>query len=67
MEFKTKEDLVNFLTDLQGQIVNLQETVDKLSPVEGSEEAPEGEVTETTEEELSEEEVSEIDKLLQSE
>ena len=60
MDINTKEDLVTFLTDLQGQMVNMQETIDKLSPVE--------EVAEETgqeTEELSDEEISEIDKLLQ--
>lgn len=60
MEFNTKEDLVLFLTDLQGQLANMQETVDKLSPVEESAE----DITEETEE-LSDEEISEIDQLLQ--
>ena len=60
MEFNTKEDLVLFLTDLQGQLANMQETVDKLSPVEESAE----DITEETEE-LSDEEISEIDRLLQ--
>ena len=65
MEITTKEELVTYLTDLQGQMANMQETIDKLSPIE--EEAVE-EVTEETgqeTEELSDEEVSEIDKLLQ--
>lgn len=61
MDITTKEELFKVITDLQGQIANMQETIDKLSPVE--EEAVE-EVVEKTEE-LSDEEVSEIDKLLQ--
>ena len=64
--FKTVDELSNFLLDLQGQISNLTETVDKLSPVEESSE--EGSYpAEETKEELSDEEVSEIDRLLQSE
>ena len=64
MEINTKEELVTLLTDLQGQLANMQETVDKLAPVE--EVAEEGaEETGTETEELSEEEVSDIDKLLQ--
>lgn len=64
LSFKTAEDLTKFLTDLQGQIVNMQETIDKLSPVkEEVEEVAEGQA----EEELSDEEISEIDMLLQSE
>ena len=63
LSFKTADDLSTFLMDLQGQIGNMQETIDKLSPVEEEEE----EGKEETTEELSDEEVSEIDKLLQSE
>lgn len=62
MEINTKEELLTLLADLQGQMVNMQETVDKLAPVE--EEAEKEEET-ATEEPLSDEEVSEIDKLLQ--
>lgn len=57
MEINSKEELIALIGDLQGQIANMQETIDKLSPVEeekGSEE-----------EKLSDEEVSDIDKLLQ--
>lgn len=64
MELNSKEELVALLTDLQGQLANMQETVDKLSPVEEKAE----EVAEETgieEEKLSDEEISEIDKLLQ--
>ena len=66
LSFKTADELSTFLMDLQGQIGNLQETVDKLSPVE--EESTE-ETKEDTEsdQELTDEEVSEIDQLLQSE
>ena len=61
MEINTKEELVSLLSDLQGQMANMQETIDKLSPIEeAAEETPE-----ETPEELSDEEVSEIDKLLQ--
>lgn len=64
MDINTKEDLLKVITDLQGQMANMQETIDKLSPVE--EEASEEVVEEKQEEEnLSDEEISEIDKLLQ--
>ena len=63
MEIKSKDDLVNFLTDLDGRIANLTETVDKLSPVE--EEKEDETDTEEVTEEVTEEEVNEVDKLLQ--
>ena len=68
LSFETADELTNFLIDLQGQIANLTETVDKIKPVEepAEEEKPEEETKEDpVEEEVSEEEVSEIDKLLQ--
>ena len=68
LSFETADDLTSFLLDLQGQIANLTETVDKIKPVEESEEEkPEEETKDepVEEEEPSEEEVSEIDKLLQ--
>jgi len=64
MDINTKEDLLKVITDLQGQMSNMQETIDKLSPVE--EEASDEVVEEKQDEEnLSDEEISEIDKLLQ--
>lgn len=66
ISFKTADELSNFLLDLQGQISNLTETVDKLSPVEESSEEG-SDPAEETKEELTDEEVSEIDRLLQSE
>ena len=67
LSFETADDLTDFLIDLQGQIANLTETVDKIKPVEESEEEKPEEETkeEPVEEEPTEEEVSEIDKLLQ--
>ena len=67
LSFETADDLTSFLLDLQGQIANLTETVDKIKPVEESEEEKPEEETkeEPVEEEASEEEISEIDKLLQ--
>ena len=65
LSFKTADELTKFLMDLQGQIVNMQETIDKLSPVE--EKAEEQEGKSEGEEELSDEEINEIDRLLQSE
>ena len=64
MDINTKEDLVTFLTDLQGQMTNMQETIDKLSPVEEVAEEVAEETGQETDE-LSDEEISEIDKLLQ--
>ena len=66
LSFKTVDELTNFLLDMQGQIANMQETIDKLSPVEESSEEGTDPAEETTEE-LTDEEVSEIDRLLQSE
>ena len=63
MDINTKEDLLKVITDLQGQMSNMQETIDKLSPVE--EEATEEVAEEKEEDDLSDEEISEIDKLLQ--
>ena len=65
LSFKTADELTQFLMDLQGQILNMQETIDKLSPVE--EKAEEQEEKSEGEEELSDEEINEIDRLLQSE
>ena len=65
MEINTKEELFSLLADLQGQMANMQETIDKLSPVE--EEGQKEDETTEKEEKLSDEEISEIDKLLQSE
>lgn len=62
LTFKTADELTKFLMDLQGQIVNMQETIDKLAPVEEKAEESEGK-----EEDLSDEEINEIDRLLQSE
>ena len=65
LSFKTADELTNFLLDLQGQIVNLTETVDKLSPVTETNE--ETDTPDEQTEQLSDEEISEIDQLLQSE
>ena len=64
LSFKTADELTNFLLDLQGQIVNLTETVDKLSPVTETDEETD---TPDEQEEITDEEISEIDQLLQSE
>jgi len=64
LSFETADELYTFLMDLQGQIGNMQQTIDKLSPVE---ENAKEEKEETKEEELTDEEVSEIDRLLLSE
>lgn len=67
MEINSKEELVTLLADLQGQMANMQETIDKLSPVEeNADEADDADKEEgSEEEEISEDEVNEIDKLLQ--
>lgn len=66
MEINTKEELVTLLSDLQGQMGNMQETIDKLSPVEEeAEPKDDGKEKEKEKEELSDEEVNDIDKLLQ--
>lgn len=62
LSFKTADELTKFLMDLQGQIANMQEIIDKLAPVEEK-----AEESEDKEEELSDEEINEIDRLLQSE
>ena len=62
MEINTREELIAVIADLQGQMATMEETINKLSPVE--EEVAE-EVAEETTEELSDEEVNEIDQLLQ--
>lgn len=64
MEFNTKEELLNFLTELQGTIANLQEQMDKIAPVTVDEETP-ATATETSPDEVTDEEVNEIDALLQ--
>lgn len=69
LSFETADDLTSFLMDLQGQIVNIQETVDKISPAEEAEASEETEETASDDEdteEPSEEELSEIDALLQN-
>lgn len=70
LSFATADELTTFLMDLQGQIVNLQETIDKMNPVEEAEptedtEDTPAEETPTEEEAPTEEELSEIDALLQ--
>lgn len=60
MEINTKDELLKVITDLQGTMANMQETIDKLSPV--SEEPP-ADTTEETPEEPTED-IDELDKLL---
>ena len=62
MEINTREELIAVIADLQGQMATMEETINKLSPVE--EEVVE-EVAEETTEELSDDEINEIDQLLQ--
>lgn len=61
MEFKTAAELGVFLSELQGQMQTLQETVDKIAPV--TEEVEDV----TSDDTVTDEEVNEIDALLQSE
>lgn len=63
LSFKTAAELTKFLMDMQGQMVNMQQTIDRLAPKEEQPENEEG----TAEETLSDDEISEIDQLLQSE
>jgi len=63
MEIANKEELVTILTDLQGQVANMQETVDKLAPAKEEEGKEEGK--EEEEKDLSEDEISDIDKMLE--
>ena len=62
MEINTREELIAVIADLQGQMATMEETINKLSPVE--EEVVE-EVAEETTEEMSDEEINEIDQMLQ--
>lgn len=64
LSFKNADELSTFLMDLQGQIVNMQETIDKLSPVD---EKGQDQEEQKEEKEMTDEEVNEIDQLLQSE
>ena len=64
MEINSKDDLIGIITELQGTIATLQETVDKLAPVAEEEPAAE-EMTEGVSEEVSDAELDDIDKLLQ--
>lgn len=67
MKFTTADELTTFLMDLQGQMANMQETIDKLTPVEEQQPTDTDAVTteEEVKEEVTEEELSEIDRLLQ--
>lgn len=72
LSFKTADELTKFLMDLQGQIANMQQTIDKLAPVdENGENDSEGSAEEDSEgesdKEMSDDEINEIDKLLQAE
>ena len=63
LEINTREELIAVIADLQGQKATMEETINKLSPVE--EEVAEEVAEEETPEELSDEEVNEIDQMLQ--
>lgn len=71
------DDVIKFLTDIQGQLANMQQVIDKMAPIEEpqievetdpTDETPPEEGTPTEDEppsEPSEDEINEIDKLLQ--
>lgn len=65
MEFGSKEELFTFLGDLDGRINNLTEQLDKLNPVDETEETTEDTPEDTPD--VTEEEINEIDKMLQGE
>ena len=62
LEINTREELIAVIADLQGQMATMEETINKLSPVE---EEVVQEVAEEPTEEMSDEEVNEIDQMLQ--
>lgn len=64
LSFESKDELTSFLMDLQGQIGNMQETIDKLQPVE-DEQDDAGDADVADDEDLSDDEIDEIDQLLQ--
>lgn len=67
MEIKTKEDLVNLLTDYQNQITGLQELIDNMNPPvdeNNADEVPPEEKTDEPKETEEEIELDELDQLL---
>ena len=67
MEIKTKEDLVNLLTDYQNQITGLQELIDNMNPPVDENNADEVPAEEKTDEPKETEEeivIDELDQLL---
>ena len=67
MEIKTKEDLVNLLTDYQNQITGLQELIDNMTPPvdeKNADEVPAEEKTDEPKEDKEEIELDELDQLL---
>ena len=72
VSFKTADELTKFLMDLQAQVANMQQIIDKLSPVDengenDSEASAEGDSEGDSDKEMSDDEINEIDKLLQAE
>ena len=65
MEITNRAELLQVIADLQGEMSNMRETIDKLAPVEEKAEDADPEEKPAAEEEPSEEEVDDIDKLLQ--
>ena len=59
LEINTREELIAVIADLQGQMATMEETINKLSPVD------EDPKDEDPKEKLSDDEVNEIDQLLQ--
>ena len=64
MEINKKEDLISFLTELKAQQDTMQETIDKLAPVEEEQKQEDKQEEKTDEEKPDEEKVDEVDKLL---
>lgn len=62
---ETTNEVVTMLMDIQGQLANMVEKIDKLAPVTEEVPAEETPAEETPAEEPTEEDVSEIDRLLQ--
>lgn len=73
MEISTKEELNQFLNDFEGRLANMQETIDKMQPVEDEEGAEGNEELEDNgnddlensgeQEEPTEEELDEIEEM----
>lgn len=71
MDISSKEELLSFLTDLEGRVSNTEENLDNLQPVDDEEETTDDEETTNDEEnaddggdeEVSDEELDEIEEM----